>query len=109
MPAVHDCPQFLNTAHNAAGTAFFRLASSNTMLGDFPPSSIETRFKVGPASDMILRPVEESPVKDILSTLWLFTRASPTVSPEPERGLDEFLEYKHMSVDLSEDYQRAVR
>ena len=43
-PAVHICPVAPKMPETAPMQAWSRSASSNTMLGDLPPSSIDTRF-----------------------------------------------------------------
>ncbi len=59
-----------------------RSASANTMLGDLPPSSSETRFKF-PADDLMIScPTSVLPVKATLSTSSWRASASPA-GPNP--------------------------
>ncbi len=64
-------------------TADSRSASSNTMLGDFPPSSRLTCLSSGAASSLMRRPVTSEPVKLILRTSGCSTSALPTSAPNP--------------------------
>jgi hypothetical protein len=52
----------------AIGSALSRFASAKTTLGDLPPSSSDTFFKVPEASAMTRRPVSVPPVSDTMST-----------------------------------------
>ena len=45
MPAVQTWPLFTNTPIIEPIEARFMLASENTMFGDLPPSSSDTRFR----------------------------------------------------------------
>ncbi len=61
-------PWLKYTAPKVPSTAASRSASSNTTLGDLPPSSSETRFMLPFAASRIFWPVAFSPVNVILST-----------------------------------------
>ena len=70
-----------NAAHLAASA---RLADSNTMFADFPPSSKLTFFKLVCAAAMaIARPVAVDPVNAILSISMCSESALPTLDPSP--------------------------
>ena len=64
-------------------TAWSRLASSNTMLADLPPSSSVTRLKSAAAVTLTERPLDSPPVKATLRTFRWRTSGSPTSSPKP--------------------------
>src|SRR4029453_17255212 len=82
-PATHDCPDAAKMPATTPFTAWSRSASSNTMLGDLPPSSIVTRFMWRAAFSLMMRPASGPPVKAMRSTRgWLIT-ASPTSGPQP--------------------------
>ena len=83
LRAQQSWPALPNTLLTAAGTAVSRSASSKTMLGDFPPSSSETRVMLGAACCRMLTPVSVSPVKAILSTPGWPASALPVVAPGP--------------------------
>ena len=53
------------------------------MLGDFPPSSSETFFRLPVAAWTISRPTSVDPVKATLSTPGCAAIAAPAVSPKP--------------------------
>ncbi len=44
-PAMHVCPVAAKMPEMTPFTALSRSASSNTMFGDLPPSSMLTRFR----------------------------------------------------------------
>gem|GEM_PF-1935510 len=64
--AVHASPMLRNLASIAASTAWSRSASSNTMNGAFPPSSIEVRSTPCAACSSRARPTGVEPVNDSL-------------------------------------------
>src|SRR5947209_14780006 len=69
---------------NAALAARGRSASGKTILGDLPPSSSESRFKLlSPEAFNSARAVRMLPVKAILSTSMWRASASPAVWPKP--------------------------
>ena len=68
-------------------TAAATSASAKMMLGDFPPSSSETRFTVAAASRMMPWPTAVEPVNAILSTSACLTSAAPAVRPSPATTL----------------------
>ena len=63
--------------------AVSRSASLNTMLGDLPPSSSETFFRLPAAAWTISLPTSVDPVKATLSTSGCAAKAAPAVSPYP--------------------------
>src|SRR5215831_12689518 len=73
--------------YTAPTTAASTSASSNTTLGDLPPSSSVTRLMVAEAISMIVAPVFVSPVNAILSTPGWPARYEPTVAPGPGNTL----------------------
>src|ERR1700753_3220825 len=83
VPAEQIWPEFANTAIAAPGTAASRSASANTMSGDLPPSSSETRFRVPAEARTIDWPVTCDPVNATLSTPGCDASAAPAVSPNP--------------------------
>jgi hypothetical protein len=66
---MHVWPVAAKMPDIAPLTASSMMQSSNTMLGDLPPSSSETFLKVCPASEATREPVSEPPVKAIFETL----------------------------------------
>src|SRR5207249_1601479 len=73
---------------NAPDTALLRSASANTMLGDLPPSSRLTRFRLLSADARAMRlPTSVEPVKAILSTSGCAASLAPASSPRPGRML----------------------
>src|SRR5699024_3680286 len=81
--AVHRSPLNEKIPHIQASSARSKSASSKTIMGDFPPSSIEHSFNVSALFFIIVDPVTVSPVNDSNSTSGCFTSASPAVSPNP--------------------------
>src|SRR5450432_2312718 len=73
----------MNTPNSAPSTAASQSAPSKKMLGDLPPSSRVTRFKVSAALFTINLPTAALPVNAILSTPECATSAAPQVSPNP--------------------------
>ena len=80
-PAVQRSPLFEKIMNTAASSARSWSASSKTMNGDFPPSSMENFLS--PARDTILLPVAVLPVNEIARTSGWRTSASPAVAPKP--------------------------
>mmetsp|Transcript_16867 Transcript_16867/g.42800 ORF Transcript_16867/g.42800 Transcript_16867/m.42800 type:complete len:232 (-) Transcript_16867:68-763(-) len=66
VPLLHTWPLEYQLASMAADTASRTSASSNTMSGDLPPSSIWIFLRVGAASAQMADPVAISPVNDTL-------------------------------------------
>ena len=64
-------------------TAASMSASSNTMLGDLPPSSSETCLKLRAAISLIRWPVTSEPVKLIFATSGCSTSRAPASAPSP--------------------------
>src|SRR5882762_5821018 len=83
VPALQICPELANTAIAAPGTAASRSASANTMSGDLPPSSSDTRLRLPADALTIDCPVTCEPVKATLSTPGCEASAAPAVSPYP--------------------------
>ena len=65
---MHDWPPLRSFAANAPSIARSRSASSNTISGALPPSSIEVRSTVSEASRSSVRPTSVEPVNDTLRT-----------------------------------------
>src|SRR6201985_1533775 len=63
--------------------AAVRSASSNTMFGDLPPSSSETRFRLFAAVSYTRAPVVSDPVKVILATPGWLISSLPISGPKP--------------------------
>jgi hypothetical protein len=76
-PAMQVWPVAAKMPAKAPTTALSRSASSNTMLGDLPPSSSVTGTSLRPASDAIWRPTPVLPVKLTRSMRPLVRSASP--------------------------------
>ena len=76
-------PELAKTAIAATGTAFSRSASRQTITGDFPPSSSETRLRFPVAARAMAWPVAVEPVKTILSTPGCAASAAPASAPVP--------------------------
>ena len=83
MPDSQTWPWWKKVAQSAPSTAWSMSASSNTMFGDFPPSSSVVFLIVLEASCMIRRPTTVEPVKATLSTSGCEASSSPTVEPPP--------------------------
>ena len=75
------CPVAAKMPEIAPLTASSRMQSSNTMLGDLPPSSSDTFLKLLAASSLTRAPVAVPPVKATLATLGWVTSGSPTTAP----------------------------
>ena len=80
-PAMQVWPVAAKMPEMAPLTASSRMQSSNTMLGDLPPSSSDTFLKVLAASSFTRAPVAVPPVKATLATLGCVTSGSPTTAP----------------------------
>ena len=78
---MHVCPVAAKMPEIAPLTASSKIQSSNTMLGDLPPSSSETFLKVLAASSLTRAPVALPPVKATLATFGWVTSGSPTTGP----------------------------
>ena len=63
---MHTWPALRNLAPPSVLTASSRSASSHTITGAWPPSSIDTRFMCWPASAASCLPTGVEPVKVIL-------------------------------------------
>ena len=61
--------------------ALSRLASSNMISGDLPPSSRVRRLRLPAAALTISLPTSVDPVNEILSTSGCAASAAPVVSP----------------------------
>ena len=71
------CPVFLNFERSAPETAESRLASSKTIKGALPPSSIDTFFIVSAQFRVNILPMAVEPVKESLRTIGLSVNALP--------------------------------
>ena len=81
-PAQQTWPWLNQMASTTPSTTLSRSASSNTMNGDFPPSSSDSFFPVPAVATRMSRPTSVDPVKAILSTPGCATSAAP-VRPSP--------------------------
>ncbi len=81
-PAQQTCPWLKKMPSTTPSTALSRSASSNTMNGDLPPSSSDSRLPEPAVARRIRRPTSVEPVKAILSTPLCATSAAP-VAPSP--------------------------
>jgi hypothetical protein len=81
-PAQQTCPWLNQIASTTPSTTESRSASSNTMKGDFPPSSSESFLPEPAVALRMMRPTSVLPVKAILSMSSCATIAAP-VSPSP--------------------------
>ena len=70
-------PQFLNLQAIAPSTALSRSASSKTMNGARPPSSIDTRLTVSAHCLSRILPISVEPVKESLRTFLLVQSSLP--------------------------------
>ena len=70
MAAVHASPMLRIFAIIAPATAASMSASSNTMNGALPPSSIDSRSRFSEACAISLRPTSVEPVNDSLRSRW---------------------------------------
>ncbi len=82
-PAEHTSPWLKNTPIMAHSTAPSRSASAKTMLGDLPPSSSPTFFRLPTAALAMSWPVRVLPVKVIMSMSWLSASSWPAAGPVP--------------------------
>src|ERR1700759_1140535 len=83
LPAEHTSPWLINTPNSAPSTDASQSASAKKILGDFPPSSSVTRFRVSAALFTISLPTAALPVNATLSIPGCATSAAPVVSPGP--------------------------
>ena len=79
------CPALRNFDAIAPATARSRSASSNTMNGALPPSSMPTRFTVRAACSMRILPTSVEPVKVIMRTSGLSVSARADRHRDPWR------------------------
>ena len=77
------CPALRNFATIAPATAASRSASSNTMKGALPPSSIDTFLTVSAAPRISSLPISVDPVKVSLRTFGLASSSPPMARAEP--------------------------
>ena len=68
LAARHTWPEFTIAAKNSLGAISFGFTSSSTMAASLPPSSSVSRFSVGAALAITLRPVAVEPVNAIFAT-----------------------------------------
>ena len=80
-PAIQVWPVAAKIPDTAPLTASSRSQSSNTILGDLPPSSKDTFLKDLAASSLTRAPVTLPPVKATLATFGCVTSGSPTTAP----------------------------
>lgn len=83
VPFVQTWPELKKLAVTAMSAARSRSASSNTISGDLPPSSIVTSFSDdAPASDITFLPVSTPPVNDTFAMPGWPVSSAPT-EPSP--------------------------
>ncbi|MNM99248.1 hypothetical protein D3C81_1118010 [compost metagenome] len=82
-PAMHDSPDELKMPYSTPLTAWSRSASSNTMVGDLPPSSSDTGIILSAAICAMCLPVVVPPVNDTRRTSGCLVMASPITEPLP--------------------------
>ena len=87
VPDSQAWPAKKKVPKSAPSTATERSASSQMMVGLFPPSSRVTFLMVSAASFMTRRPVSVEPVKATLSTIGFEHSSSPTSGPDPTTTL----------------------
>mmetsp|Transcript_12646 Transcript_12646/g.31053 ORF Transcript_12646/g.31053 Transcript_12646/m.31053 type:complete len:202 (+) Transcript_12646:569-1174(+) len=75
---THVWPAFLNLLAIAPSTAALTSASSKTMKGALPPSSIDTRLTLPAAMARSFFPIGVDPVKEIFLTSLCVANISPT-------------------------------
>ncbi len=75
------CPEPASRPMPPIMIALSRLASSNMISGDLPPSSSVRRLRLPAAALTISRPTSVDPVNEILSTSGWAVSAAPVVSP----------------------------
>ena len=80
---MHDSPDELKMPNSTPATAWSRSQSSNTMVGDLPPSSSDTGIILSAATWAMPRPVAVPPVNDTRRTSGCLTSTSPTTEPLP--------------------------
>ena len=78
LGALQHWPELENMFMTPLATAFFRSASSSTMLADLPPSSCATRLTVSAEALATAMPARVEPVNDIMSMPGCGDIASPT-------------------------------
>src|SRR5215210_1996116 len=83
-PAMHVCPVAAKMPETTPLAAASTSTSSNTMLGDLPPSSSETLAMWSAASFITSLPVSVEPVKATLSIPGWRTRADPVAGDDVE-------------------------
>ena len=66
---MHTCPALRNLNGASMSAAFSTSASSQTITGAWPPSSIVQRFISEPASAASCLPTATEPVNDTLRTM----------------------------------------
>jgi len=83
VPAMQAWPLFMKPASSTAGMTAGRSASSRIRVGDLPPSSRVTRFRVSALARTIALPTTVEPVNEILATSGCDVSSAPTTSPRP--------------------------
>ena len=82
-PAQQHWPWLKNIAEAAPAIAASTSASGKTIVGDLPPSSRETFFKLPAAAFVIIFPTSVDPVNATLSTIGCSANGAPASSPNP--------------------------
>ena len=88
LAATQDSPMFRILAMTAWSTALSRSASSNTMYGALPPSSIESLSRVCDACSISSRPTSVEPVNDSLRSRWSWMSGFMTLPVDDEVMID---------------------
>ena len=82
-PAQQHWPWLKNIAEAAPAIAASISASGKIIVGDFPPSSNDTFFKLPEAAFVIILPTSVDPVNATLSTIGCSASGAPASSPKP--------------------------
>lgn len=85
--AMQTCPALRSPDAMSPVAAASRFASSNTMNGALPPSSMLTRLSVAAERSMRYLPTFVEPVNPILRTVLLDRSASPIAEASPDTTL----------------------
>lgn len=79
LEAMHICPAFMSPNPTAFPAAAGSIASSNTMKGELPPSSMLRLFKLLAACCISSLPTLVDPVNEILRTDLLDVSSAPAL------------------------------
>lgn len=87
LAQIHVCPALRNPDATANAAAFSMAASSNTMYGAFPPSSMLTLFMLSAAFFIKSFPTRVDPVNVILRTSGFVESSAPIDGASPDTTL----------------------